>query len=98
MKLNKRILAILLVFAIAFLSFSLPSISIEYFRHTHTCNCDQSHCTICIMYNFVSNFYNKLIISLIISLFVIYTKSYCSKCESRDFKLLPIELKVRMND
>ena len=95
MKISKRILAICLVLFVIALALSSGSIGIEYL--THDCSHDND-CHICIMYNFVSNFINTIVITLIISLFIVCPKRCNLKYRYESFKLLPMELKVRMNN
>lgn len=94
-KISKRILAICLALFVIALAFSSGSIGIEYL--THDCSHDND-CHICIMYNFVSNFINTIVITLIISLFIVCPKRCNLKYRYESFKLLPMELKVRMNN
>jgi len=94
-KISKRILAICIVLFVIALALSSGSIGIEYL--THDCSHDND-CHICIMYNFVSNFINTIVITLIISLFIVCPKRCNLKYRYESFKLLPMELKVRMNN
>jgi len=94
-KISKRILSICLVLFVIVLALSSGSICVEYL--THDCSHDDSCCT-CIMYTFVSNFVNAIIIVLIMGLFIVCSKRCNLKYRYESFKLLPMELKIRMNN
>ena len=94
-KISKRILAICLILFVIVLSLSSGSIGVEYL--THDCSHDDD-CHICIMYTFVSNFISAIVVILTMSLFVICSKRCNLKYRYESFRLLPMELKVRMNN
>jgi len=95
MILNKRILAICLALFIIVSAISSGSIGVEYL--THECSHD-ADCHVCTLYVFVSNFVNAITILLAISVFVVCLEKYSSKYRYKGFKLLPVELKVKMNN
>ncbi len=90
----KRMLVVLMIIIIFALSFSLSSVSFEFFNHC----CVHNGCIICTLYNLVQNFSCVVLIALMFKLIIEVIRNYCENTRYRSFKLLPVELKVRIND
>ncbi len=94
MKELKRILTVFMIIIVVALSFSLSAVSSEFFYHC----CVHNGCIICALYNLVQNFSYVVLDVLMFSLVIEVIRNYCENTRYRSFKLLPVELKVRIND
>lgn len=94
MKFSKCVFSLCIVIAVVFLAFSLSSVDFEYFSHC----CTHKDCPVCAVYGVAQMFNFIIVLSIFVNLVVLCIRNYCKKIKYKCFKLLPVELKVRLDD